>query len=128
MPYPMESQIRESAGITALPYATYSAAKRLLLISGLVVLALRSTWSHRSRWREFLPLSIFPIGLILGYIPFTVEAGRYALPVLPCLMVLSVPIPGGDMSSASVSASSAIFSRQAVNTVRSIIDHHGAGA
>jgi 4-amino-4-deoxy-L-arabinose transferase-like glycosyltransferase len=72
--------------------ATYSAAKRLLLIPGLVVLALWSAWFHRSRWRDLLPLYIFPIGLMLGYIPFTVEAGRYALPVLPCLMVLSAAV------------------------------------
>lgn len=72
--------------------AIYSVAKRLLLIPGLVVLALWSAWSYRSRWRELLPLYIFPIGLMLGYIPFTVEAGRYALPVLPCLMVLSVAV------------------------------------
>jgi 4-amino-4-deoxy-L-arabinose transferase-like glycosyltransferase len=72
--------------------ASYSVAKRLLLIPGLVVLALWSAWSHRSRWQELLPLYIFPIGLMLGYIPFTVEAGRYALPVLPCLMVLSVAV------------------------------------
>jgi 4-amino-4-deoxy-L-arabinose transferase-like glycosyltransferase len=72
--------------------ATYSLAKRLLLIPGLVVLALWSAWSHRSRWRDLLPLYVFPIGLMLGYVPFTVEAGRYALPVLPCLMVLSVAV------------------------------------
>lgn len=72
--------------------AIYSLGKRLLLIPSLVVLALWSAWSHRSRWRELLPLYIFPIGLMLGYIPFTVEAGRYALPVLPCLMVLSVAV------------------------------------
>ena len=72
--------------------AIYSVVKRLLLIPGLVVLALWSAWSHRSRWRELLPLYIFPIGLMLGYVPFTVEAGRYALPVLPCLMVLSVAV------------------------------------
>jgi 4-amino-4-deoxy-L-arabinose transferase-like glycosyltransferase len=72
--------------------AGYSVAKRLLLIPGLVVLALWSAWSHRSRWRELLPLYIFPIGLMLGYVPFTVEAGRYALPVLPWLMVLSVAV------------------------------------
>ena len=66
------------------PVAVYSVAKRLLLIPGLVVLTLWSTWYHRSRWRELLPLYVFPIGLMLGYIPFTVEAGRYALPVLPC--------------------------------------------
>ena len=72
--------------------ASYSVAKRLLLIPGLVVLALWSAWCHRSRWQELLPLYIFPIGLMLGYIPFTVEAGRYALPVLPCLMVLSVAV------------------------------------
>ncbi|MGH7181574.1 MAG: ArnT family glycosyltransferase [Nitrospiraceae bacterium] len=72
--------------------AIYSVAKRLLLIPGLVVLALWSAWSYRSRWRELLPLYMFPIGLMLGYIPFTVEAGRYALPVLPCLMVLSVAL------------------------------------
>lgn len=72
--------------------ATYSVAKRLLLIPALIGLSLWSAWSHQSRWRELLPLYIFPIGLMLGYIPFTVEAGRYALPVLPCLMVLSVAV------------------------------------
>ncbi len=72
--------------------AIYSLAKRLLLVPGLIVLALWSAWFHRSRWRELLPLYIFPIGLMLGYVPFTVEAGRYALPVLPCLMVLSAAV------------------------------------
>ena len=73
---------------------TYTMAKRLLLIPGLVVLTLWSVWFHRLRWRELLPLYLFPIGLMLGYVPFTVEAGRYALPVLPCLMVLSVAVLG----------------------------------
>ena len=72
--------------------AIYSVTKRLLLIPGLIVLAVWSAWFHRSRWLELLPLYLFPIGLMLGYIPFTVEAGRYALPVLPCLMVLSAAI------------------------------------
>ncbi len=72
--------------------ATYSVAKRLVLIPGLIGLSLWSAWSHQSRWRELLPLYAFPIGLMLGYIPFTVEAGRYALPVLPCLIVLSVAV------------------------------------
>ena len=72
--------------------AVYSVAKRLLLIPGLVALTLWSAWFYRSRWRDLLPLYVFPIGLMLGYIPFTVEAGRYALPVLPCLMVMSVAV------------------------------------
>ena len=72
--------------------ASYSVAKRLLLIPGLIGLSLWSAWFYQSRWRELLPLYVFPIGLMLGYIPFTVEAGRYALPVLPCLMVLSVAV------------------------------------
>jgi len=67
-------------------------AKRLLVIPSLIGLSLWSAWAHQSRWRELLPLYVFPIGLMLGYIPFTVEAGRYALPVLPCLMVLSVAV------------------------------------
>jgi hypothetical protein len=72
--------------------ASYSVGKRLLLIPGLVVLALWSAWFHRARWRDLLPLYVFQIGLMLGYVPFTVEAGRYALPVLPCLMVLAVAV------------------------------------
>jgi 4-amino-4-deoxy-L-arabinose transferase-like glycosyltransferase len=72
--------------------AIYSLTKRLLLVPGLVLLTLWSAWCHRSRWRELLPLYMFPIGLMLGYVPFAVEAGRYALPVLPCLMVLSVAV------------------------------------
>ena len=82
----------EDATVRGWLVATYSMAKRLLLIPGLGVLALWSAWSHRPRWRELLPLYLFPIGLMLGYVPFTVEAGRYALPVLPCLMVLSVAV------------------------------------
>ena len=72
--------------------ASYSVGKRLLLIPGLVLLAIWSGWSHRVRWQELLPLYLFPIGLMSGYVLFTVEAGRYALPVLPCLMVLSVAV------------------------------------
>ena len=72
--------------------ASYSVGKRLLLIPGLVLLAVWSAWFHRVRWRELLPLYLFPIGLMSGYVLFTVEAGRYALPVLPCLMVLSVAV------------------------------------
>ena len=72
--------------------AIYSLAKRLLLIPGLIGLSFWSAWFHQSRWRELLPLYVFPIGLMVGYIPFTVEAGRYALPVLPCLIVLSVAV------------------------------------
>lgn len=72
--------------------AGYSVGKRLLLIPGLVLLALWSAWSHRARWRDLLPLYVFPIGLMSGYVLFTVEAGRYALPVLPCLMMLSVAV------------------------------------
>lgn len=72
--------------------AVYSLIKRLLLVPALIVLAIWSAWCHRARWRELLPLYLFPIGLTAGYVPFTVEAGRYALPVLPCLMVLSVAL------------------------------------
>jgi 4-amino-4-deoxy-L-arabinose transferase-like glycosyltransferase len=69
--------------------AGYSLAKRLVLVPGLVLLAFLSAWCERARWRELLPLYVFSLGLMGGYIPFTVEAGRYALPVLPCLMLLS---------------------------------------
>ena len=72
--------------------AVYSLAKRLLLIPGLIVLACVSAWIHRDRWETLLPLYVFPMGLTAGYVPFTVEAGRYALPVLPCLMLLSVAV------------------------------------
>lgn len=72
--------------------AGYSLLKRLLFIPCLIVMALWSAWGERERWRELLPLFLFPIGLTAGYVPFTVEAGRYALPVLPCLMVLSVAL------------------------------------
>ncbi|MBX3320826.1 MAG: glycosyltransferase family 39 protein [Nitrospira sp.] len=70
--------------------AVYSLVKRLLLIPGLIVLACISAWMQRARWETLLPLYLFPVGLTAGYVPFTVEAGRYALPVLPCLMLLSV--------------------------------------
>lgn len=70
--------------------AAYSLTKRLILVPTMMAAALWSAWCFRERWRELLPLYAFPVGLTLGYVPFTVEAGRYALPVLPCLMVLSV--------------------------------------
>jgi 4-amino-4-deoxy-L-arabinose transferase-like glycosyltransferase len=72
--------------------AIYSLLKRLFLIPGIIVVAMCSAWVHRERWRELLPLYLFPVGLTAGYVPFTVEAGRYALPVLPCLMMLSVAL------------------------------------
>lgn len=72
--------------------AVYSLLKRLLVVPGFLVVAMYSAWVHRQRWRDLLPLYLFPIGLTAGYVPFTVEAGRYALPVLPCFMVLSVAL------------------------------------
>lgn len=72
--------------------AIYSLVKRLLLLPGLIVVAACSAWIHQDRWRDLLPLYVFPVGLTAGYVPFTVEAGRYALPVLPCFMMLSVAL------------------------------------
>lgn len=83
--------------------AIYSLLKRLLLVPGFLILATYSAWVHRQRWRALLPLYLFPIGLTMGYVPFTVEACRYALPVLPCLMVLSVAlIPQASPQTTSV--------------------------
>jgi hypothetical protein len=72
--------------------AIYSLVKRLLIVPGLIVVAAYSAWVHRKRWRDLLPLYAFPVGLTAGYVPFTVEAGRYAVPVLPCFMMLSVAL------------------------------------
>jgi 4-amino-4-deoxy-L-arabinose transferase-like glycosyltransferase len=83
---------RDDAAERGWVVAAYSLFKRLLLVPALIVVAAWSAWCHRARWRELLPLYLFPIGLTSGYVPFTVEAGRYALPVLPCLMVLSVAL------------------------------------
>jgi 4-amino-4-deoxy-L-arabinose transferase-like glycosyltransferase len=84
------SGLRKDAAERGWLVAAYSLTKRLVLIPAMMAAALWSAWCFRERWRELLPLYVFPIGLTLGYVPFTVEAGRYALPVLPCLMVLSV--------------------------------------
>lgn len=72
--------------------AIYGVLKQLLVVPGILVIAVGSAWVHRERWRDLLPLYLFPIGLTAGYVPFTVEAGRYALPVLPCLVMLSVAL------------------------------------
>ncbi|MBS0182743.1 MAG: hypothetical protein JSS39_10105 [Nitrospira sp.] len=72
--------------------AIYGLFKRLLVVPGFIVVAICSAWVHRKRRRDLLPLYLFPLGLTAGYVPFTVEAGRYALPVLPCLMMLSVAL------------------------------------
>ena len=84
--------LREDAGDRGWVVATYGLLKRLLVVPGIILMAVGSAWVHRERWRDLLPLYLFPIGLTAGYVPFTVEAGRYALPVLPCLMVLSVAL------------------------------------
>lgn len=72
--------------------AIYGLLKRFFVVPGLLAVSIGSAWIHRKRWRELLPLYLFPVGLTIGYVPFTVEAGRYALPVLPCLMMLSVAL------------------------------------
>lgn len=86
------SGMRTDAAERGWSVAIYSLVKRLLLMPGFLILAMCSAWVHRRRWRELLPLYLFPVGLTAGYVPFTVEAGRYALPVLPCLMMLSVAL------------------------------------
>ena len=70
--------------------AAYSLAKRLLLVPGALVLAVWAGWRHRAAWRILYPVYALPAGLTLGYIPFCVEGGRYVLPVLPCVFLLSV--------------------------------------
>lgn len=72
--------------------AVYSLMKRLVLVPALLILALCSLWVFRIHWRDLFPLYAFPIGLTLGYVPFTVESGRYALPVLPCLFLLAAAL------------------------------------
>ena len=84
--------LRKDAAERGWTVATYGFLKRLLVVPSIIVMAVGSAWVHRERWRDLLPLYLFPIGLTAGYVPFTVEAGRYALPVLPCLMVLSVAL------------------------------------
>jgi 4-amino-4-deoxy-L-arabinose transferase-like glycosyltransferase len=72
--------------------ALYSFAKRMFLVPALIAASVASTWFFRSMGRQLLPLWIFPLGLMAGYVPFTVEAARYTLPVLPCLMVLTAAL------------------------------------
>jgi len=84
--------LRKDAAERGWAVAMYGLLKRLLVVPSIILMAVGSAWVHRERWRDLLPLYLFPIGLTAGYVPFTVEAGRYALPVLPCLMVLSVAL------------------------------------
>jgi len=86
------SGLRTDAADRGWAAALYSLIKRLLFVPGLLAVAACSAWVHRKRWRGLLPLYLFPVGLTVGYVPFTVEAGRYALPVLPCFMMLSVTL------------------------------------
>lgn len=72
--------------------AAYSLVKRLLLVPIALFLAVGACWRFRSRWRELFPLYSLPVGMTLGYIPFAVESGRYALPVLPCVFILAVAV------------------------------------
>lgn len=69
--------------------AVYSLAKRLLLVPCALLLAAWTGWRLRARWRELFPLYALPVGVTLGYVPFVVESGRYALPVLPCMFILA---------------------------------------
>jgi 4-amino-4-deoxy-L-arabinose transferase-like glycosyltransferase len=84
--------LRKDATERGWVVAMYGLLKRFLVVPGIILMAVGSAWVHRERWRNLLPLYLFPIGLTVGYVPFTVEAGRYALPVLPCLIVLSVAL------------------------------------
>lgn len=84
--------LRKDAAERGWAVAMYGLLKRLLVVPSIILMAVGSAWVHRERWRDLLSLYLFPIGLTAGYVPFTVEAGRYALPVLPCLMVLSVAL------------------------------------
>lgn len=88
----MAHGLQKDAAERGWAVAVYSLLKRLFLMPSLMILTLYSAWVHRKRWRELLPLYLFPIGLTVGYVPFTTEAGRYVLPVLPCLMMLSVAL------------------------------------
>jgi 4-amino-4-deoxy-L-arabinose transferase-like glycosyltransferase len=68
----------------------YSLSKRLFLVPALMVLALWGAWRNREQWKASLPLFMIPLGVMLGYVPFTMESGRYALAVLPCVLILAV--------------------------------------
>ncbi len=70
--------------------AVYSLIKRVVLVPLALILAAWTVWRHRNAWRVLYPVYALPIGLTLGYIPFSVEAGRYVLPILPCVFLLSV--------------------------------------
>ena len=81
---------RQDAQGRGMLVACYSLAKRFLFIPGALLLAIWASWDRLARWREVLPLYAFPAGLTLGYIPFSVEAGRHVLPVLPCVFILAI--------------------------------------
>jgi 4-amino-4-deoxy-L-arabinose transferase-like glycosyltransferase len=70
--------------------AVYSMVKRLVLVPLILILAAWAAWRHRAAWRMLYPVYALPVGLTLGYIPFSVEAGRYVLPILPCVFLLGV--------------------------------------
>ncbi len=72
-----------------LVVASYSVAKRILFMPVALLLALWACWNLRGRWRDLFPLYAFAVGITLAYVPFTVEAGRYVLPVLPCVFILA---------------------------------------
>jgi hypothetical protein len=94
-------QVVESALTTPLPMPLgqtpcgpidpYSASnENAQLILELVVPAdAKKYLAHRSYRRALLSRSLYPIGLISDCVPFTPEAGPYALPMLPCHMDLS---------------------------------------
>jgi hypothetical protein len=54
--------------------------KRLFLASGVIVGVAYRAWVYRQQWRELF-LDFFPIDLTVGSVAFTVEVGRYALPI-----------------------------------------------
>jgi 4-amino-4-deoxy-L-arabinose transferase-like glycosyltransferase len=60
------------------------------LVPALMVLALWGAWRNREQWKASLPLFMIPLGVMLGYVPFTMESGRYALAILPCVLILAV--------------------------------------
>ena len=95
----------------------YSLGKRLLLIPGLLCLAVWGAWHFRADWKTCLPLYLVPLGVTIGYVPFTVESGRYALAVLPCILIL--------VTAALVRVWGPGSTEESEYRVKSLFDHEG---
>lgn len=80
---------REDVAQRGFVTAVYSVLRRFVILPLLLLLACYGLWSQRTRWRDLWPLLVCPICWTLVHSVLVVESGRFNIPVLPLVFILS---------------------------------------